>query len=141
MAIFSQNTIRPAVEYYTNADHAEDKGVDNIYYRIKDDDFVYAKKIPSANCIKNMMSANVGKNTLSYDFMVRLAPDLKTVYDPRIKYCIPDQRPDFVTRICKDGEKPMFTKVNESIFHKYLLFLGNQSDSQYRECNRLIFGL
>jgi|694.fasta_scaffold49143_1 hypothetical protein len=141
MAIFSREQLRSPVEYYTDSAHADNKGVDNIYFRIKDDDFVYAKKIPSESFLKQMMSNSPGKNPPSYDYMVRLSPDLKTVYDPRVKYCIPDNRPDFVARVCKNGEKPLFTKVNESIFSKYLLFLGNQSDSQYRECNRLVFGL
>ena len=87
------------------------------------------------------MTSNNEKVAPSFDYMVRLSPDLKMVYDPRVKYCIPDKRPDFVTRVCKDGEIPLFTKVNQSVFSKYILFLGNQSDSQYKECNRLVFGL
>lgn len=140
MAIFNQTQFKAPVKYFTDGGHAEDKDADNVYYRHNDDEFVFAKMIPSDSFIRDMVS-NAKVPKASYDYMVRLAPDLKTVYDPRIKHCIPDKRPDFVTKICKDGEKPLFTKVNESVFQKYLLFLGNQSDAQYKECNRLVFGL
>ena len=107
MAIFSQSTPQSPVEYYTDSAHAESRGVDNIFFRTEDDDFVFAKKIPSQSFLKAMVSSKPFKDAPTYDYMVRLSPDLKKVYDPRVKYCIPENRPDWVTKVCKDGEQPL----------------------------------
>lgn len=140
MAIFSNTSSSPAVTYYTDISHSQDVNLDgDVHMRLENDDFVFAKRILQKESLGSIAKGKLPNNlTLTYDYFIRLAPDLKSVYDPRVKYCIPDNRPDFVTRVCKDGEKPLFIKVNPAIFKKYLDFLHNHSESQFKECNRLV---
>jgi hypothetical protein len=142
MAIFSNKSSSPAITYYTDIDHSQDLNLDgDAHIRLQDDEFVFAKRVLQQESATALVTSKLpNKVKIVYDYFVRLAPDLKSVYDPRVKYCIPDTRPDFVTRVCKNGEKPLFAKVNPAIFRKYLDFLHNHSDSQFKECNRLIVG-
>lgn len=131
------------MEYYTDSNGAQESNIENNrFYRKNDDNLVYAKKIVTMESLPYTNGSMQDlKNKPQYDYLIRLAPDLKRIFDPRVKYSIPEDRPDFVTRICKNGEKPLFIKVNQAVFDKYLNFLYTYSDSIYKECNRLSFNM
>lgn len=143
MSVFKHRLSNAVIQYFTDAKGAQESNVENNrFYRNEDDHLVYAKKIISMESLPYIDPAqSQQKHKTQYDYLVRLAPDLKRVFDPRVKYSIPEDRPDFVTRVCKDGEKPLFAKVNQLVFEKYLNFLLTYSDSLYKECNRLTFNL
>lgn len=142
MPIFSAKKYDPAFTYYTTKKHAErtDQQKDKTrFLRNENDDLVYAKKI-----INNSFSRSISTNmppTIStiMEAYIRLSPDLKSVFDPRERYCLPENNPDFVTRTCKNTGK--YIKVGSILLEKYLDFLENESESQYKELNRLVFRL
>jgi hypothetical protein len=140
MPIFSAPKNNPLAHYYTNSKNAEDTEVFNSKernVRKKFDDLVYAKQVISRDSLIGL--ANNNFKNISMEFWVRLSSDRKKVFDTRVKYCLPENNPNFITKTCKNhGE---FIQVNQQVFEKYLDFLDTESESQFKECNRLLFGL
>lgn len=140
MSVFSQQKSNPHVTFYTTKQHSEKLSDREGYYcRNQLDDFVYAKKQTSVQSLIQLASGKL-PGQMQQEFYVRLSQNLKTVYDPRPSYSLEENQADFVSKVCKDSGSGKFVKVNHSIFTKYLLFLQNQSENQFKECNRLIMG-
>jgi hypothetical protein len=141
MPVFSQPKYNPYITYYTTPQHSE-KLSDNEGYHCRNqlDNFVYAKKQTELQSVLQLASGKLpGK--MQQEYYIRLSENLKTVYDPRSSYSLPENQADFVSKVCKDSGSGKFIKVNLSIFTKYISFLQNQSENQFKECNRLIMGL
>ena len=142
MPVFSAPKHSPFSEYYTNKKNSEynqefNSKVRNL--RNNNDEFVYAKKIITPPPLSKLAPNKMPTVTNETDFFVRLSTNMKTVFDTREKYCLPENNPDFITRTCKNTGK--YVKTSQYIFEKYLDFLENESESQYKELNRLIFRL
>lgn len=135
MPIFSAPINNPLIHYYTNKKHAEDTEDDGRKFIRKEcDDFVYAKKTIKIDPLTKLAPNNI--SGANFQFLIRLSADRKRVFDPREKHCISEDVPDYVTRTCKNTGD--FIQVNYNVFNMYLLFLSTESDSFYKECNRLL---
>lgn len=140
MPVFSQPKYNPHVTYYTISEYSEKQSDEGYYLRNEFDDFVFAKKQTELQSVLQLASGKLpGK--IQQEYYVRLSENLKTVYDPRVSYSLKENRADFVSKVCKDSCSGKFVKVNYSIFTKYISFLQNKSESQFKECNRLVLGL
>lgn len=142
MPIFSAPKHNPLFSYFTNTKNSQrtqefDSKV--RFLRNDNDEFVYAKKIITPTPPMGIAPNKPPTVSRQTDFYIRLSPDLKTVFDTRERYCIPENQPDFVTRTCKNPGQ--YVKVSNNIFEKYLDFLETESESQYKELNRLVFRL
>ena len=142
MPIFSAPKYNPLFYYFTNQKNSQfTQELDSKvrFLRNENDEFVYAKKITAPTPPMGTAPNKPPTVSTQIDLYIRLSPDLKNVFDTRERYCLPENRPDFITRTCKNPGR--YIKVHKNIFEKYLDFLENESESQYKELNRLIFQL
>lgn len=131
MQNFTVKQDQEEAEYYTKSgleEFKDDEGNSRLY---SDGDNVFAK------AVKNKLTKSfTGSSYKNYSFYIKTDPD-KKVYDPSELYSIESRiNKSFINKVCKNIL--VYTKVTQSIFNKYLLFLRTGSRKILQEIQREI---